>query len=81
MIEKNSNVPRIIDRLEVKELVVRSSSNIDKRETVVTLTEDGATLLKVATAAVDKAFENVVEVNEKDATLLNGLLENYRKNE
>src|ERR1044071_3781492 len=34
MIERNSNVPRIIDRLVSKKLVDRSASSIDKRETV-----------------------------------------------
>src|SRR4051812_4344059 len=37
MIERNSNVPRIIDRLVAKEYVNRSTSEVDKRETVIRL--------------------------------------------
>lgn len=46
MIEKNSNVPRIIDRLELKKLVERKQSQIDKRETVIHLTPLGVNLLE-----------------------------------
>ena len=41
MIEKNSNVPRIIDRLETKKLVRRVASDSDKRETVIILNTGG----------------------------------------
>ena len=46
MIEKSSNVPRIIDRLEIKKLVKRTSSNSDKRETVIVLTQAGINILQ-----------------------------------
>ena len=39
MIEKSSNVPRIIDRLIIKKLVRRTPSAEDKRETLVSLTD------------------------------------------
>lgn len=81
MIEKNSNVPRIIDRLELKKLVERSTSTIDKRETVITLTQQGIDRLRLATAAVDKAFSGVIDLSEEEAAELNNLLESYRKNE
>ena len=38
MIEKNSNVPRIIERLLNKEYVAKSTSEIDKRETLIAIT-------------------------------------------
>src|SRR3954465_11355538 len=41
MIEENSNVPRIVDRLILKELVVRTQSPEDRRETLVSLSEKG----------------------------------------
>jgi DNA-binding MarR family transcriptional regulator len=78
MIEKNSNVPRIIDRLELKKLVQRSTSAIDKRETVITLTQSGITILNATTAVIDKLTNELLTINEKDACELNQLLEKVR---
>jgi len=81
MIERNSNVPRIIDRLVAKKLVERSTSEIDKRETVITLTSMGLDTLHVATKKVDDVFNDSVIIVEEDAEKLNTLLENIREKE
>ncbi len=78
MIEKSSNVPRIIDRLELKKLVKRSTSPLDKRETVITLTQSGITILEASTVTVTKAVESVLEINNEEAAVLNQLLEKVR---
>ena len=81
MIERNSNVPRIIDRLVFKQLVERTTSSVDKRETVMTLTQVGMDILKKATRAVDNAFSSSLSLNEAEATTLNQLLEKFREKE
>jgi DNA-binding MarR family transcriptional regulator len=81
MIEKSSNVPRIIDRLELKKLVKRSTSAVDKRETVITLTQSGITILDATTARVNKIMDGTLLISEQDATSLNLLLEKVRMNE
>jgi len=81
MIEKNSNVPRIVDRLELKKLVRRSASLNDKRETAISLTDAGINILEMATTKVNKLFEETIVMNETSATTLNKLLEEIRKNE
>jgi DNA-binding MarR family transcriptional regulator len=81
MIEKNSNVPRIIDRLEIKKLVHRSTSLVDKRETVILLTEDGINILEIANKKVKELFDKTVELNEEEATQINELLEKMRDRE
>ena len=81
MIEKNSNVPRIIDRLEVKKLVKRNTSAEDKRETVVTLTPAGINMLEITTAKVNKIMEEYVDIDEECARQLNSLLEKVRTKE
>ena len=81
MIEKNSNVPRIIDRLEIKKLVKRSTSSVDKRETVITLTQAGITILQASTAILDSKAISAISINESDATILNALLEKIREKE
>jgi DNA-binding MarR family transcriptional regulator len=81
MIEKNSNVPRIIDRLELKKLVSRTTSTIDKRETVMALTGEGINILENANVKVNRVFAHLVELREEDATQLNNLLEKMREKE
>lgn len=79
MIEKSSNVPRIIDRLVAKEWVIRSTSEIDKRETVNQLTEEGIRILQESTKALDVQLELMMQLNEDQAAQLNELLEGMRK--
>ena len=81
MIEKSSNVPRIIDRLELKKLVKRATSAVDKRETVITLTQGGITILEASTKVVNHAIDSLMIINEKDAAELNQLLEKVRTTE
>lgn len=81
MIERNSNVPRIVDRLVAKKLVDRSTSEIDKRETAIALTNSGLDTLHAATEKVDYLFNNSFIIMEEDAQKLNTLLENVRQKE
>jgi DNA-binding MarR family transcriptional regulator len=81
MIEPNSNVPRIVDRLVSKEYVDRSTSESDKRETVIRLTNTGLGILQTATKKVDVVLNNSVTLIEDHARQLNVLLENMRREE
>lgn len=81
MIEKSSNVPRIIDRLEIKKLVKRTTSAQDKRETLITLTQSGIAILEASTAVVNKVMDQVMAICEEDASQLNVLLEKVRTTE
>jgi len=77
MVEKSSNVPRIIDRLCAKKLARRSTSKVDKRETLITLTDTGIQLLKVASQIVnDLSIE--IGLTEQEAETFNELLEKMR---
>ena len=81
MIEKSSNVPRIIDRLELKKLVKRSDSAIDKRETVISLTQAGITILAASTIAVTCAMDALMLISNQEAGSLNRILEKVRTTE
>ena len=78
MIEKSSNVPRIVDRLELKNLIVRTQGEIDGRQTVITLTEKGIDILETATQKLDQDWENSITMDNEDASTLNTLLEKFR---
>ncbi len=79
MIEKSSNVPRIIDRLELKKLVSRATSVVDKRETVITLTREGLSLLERSNKRVTLLFDELMDIGLEEAQALNGLLEKVRQ--
>jgi DNA-binding MarR family transcriptional regulator len=81
MIEKSSNVPRIIDRLVLKKLVKRSTDANDKRHTVMTLTSAGFTILELSTKRIDGLFDELIQMNETTASKLNDLLEKVREKE
>ena len=67
MIEKNSNVPRIVDRLVIKSFVIRSTSDLDKRETVIQLTAEGIKVLAVASQNIEATIDQTVSLREEDA--------------
>lgn len=78
MIEKSSNVPRIVDRLELKKLIERTQGEIDGRQTVITLTDKGISLLAKATEKLNDIWENAISMTDADALVLNNLLEQMR---
>ncbi|RYZ53722.1 MAG: MarR family transcriptional regulator [Sphingobacteriales bacterium] len=79
MLEKSSNVPRIIDRLVAKKLVRRSTSTEDKRETLISLTDMGITHLEEVSKRVDEQSREIMHLPEAEAIQLNELLEKLRK--
>ena len=79
MIERSSNVPRIIDRLEVKKLVKRSQSGADRRETVIILAQAGINLLEAVTPELEKSHNQVSDMDEAEVRQLNDLLDRYLK--
>jgi DNA-binding MarR family transcriptional regulator len=79
MIEKSSNVPRIVDRLVAKKLVKRTTSKEDKRETLIALTDKGLQHLEALNKMIDELSEDIIGIDEKEAELLNELLEKLRK--
>lgn len=79
IVEKSSNVPRIIDRLVAKKLVKRVQSKEDKRETLVSLTEKGISTIEQAKNEVEKLTKEIVNLTAEEAVSLNTLLEKMRE--
>jgi DNA-binding MarR family transcriptional regulator len=80
LIEKNSNVPRIIDRLVVKKWTTRSAGVADKRETLVQLTAAGISVLKAATDVLEGEMHKHLHLTAANGTQLNQLLEKMKGN-
>src|SRR5580704_10035543 len=77
-VEKNSNVPRIIDRLVIKNLATRTPSKEDKRETLVSLTEKGLGLLERANELTMSVTNGIQGLTDDEAVTLHELLEKMR---
>ncbi len=81
MIEKNSNVPRILDRLEDKKLIKRTQGEADARQTVMSLTQAGIAVLEASTVKINDVMEGTMTISNHDAETLNNLLEKVREKE
>ena len=78
MVEKSSNVPRIVDKLVIKKLATRVYSDQDKRETFVALTEKGRSVIEEARKSIDSATAEKLMITEQEAEALNNILEKMR---
>lgn len=79
MIERSSNVPRILDRLQAKDYITRTRSENDGRETLIGLTESGLGLLEQTLNTVGKVDGSAVRLTDSEARLLNELLDKSRE--
>lgn len=80
MIEKSSNVPRILDRLIAKDLVKRVASTEDKRESLIHLTQNGIEQLSAINQKVESYNYSSINLTIEEAVALNNLLEKMREN-
>lgn len=77
MLDKNSDVSRLLDRLLAKKVISKRVSPNDKRAADVNLTEEGLELLK----AIDKKqaqIDNVLTLTDEEALMLSDLLDKSR---
>lgn len=81
LIEKNSNVPRIIDRLLIKKFIKREQGTIDGRQSMISLTENGIDTLMRATKDLNGLQKTIFSLTEEEAETLNNLLEKMRLTE
>jgi DNA-binding MarR family transcriptional regulator len=78
MLDKNSDVSRLIDRLIAKELVTKSQCPNDKRAADVMITDGGLELLKKIDALMDQADVTAFNLTKEEASQLSDLLDKCR---
>lgn len=78
MIDKMSNVSRLVDKLQKKELVNRKVNLQDRRQMDITITEKGLELLKKLDQEEEQLISNFMHLSENDAKALNELLDKLR---
>lgn len=77
MLDKNSDVSRLLDRLVAKNLIIKKACPNDRRAADVSITEEGLTLLK----AIDKQqanMDHILSLTEEEAKQLSDLLDKSR---
>jgi DNA-binding MarR family transcriptional regulator len=79
MIDKNSDVSRILDKLIKKDLIMKSVSVDDKRNVEIIISQKGLNLLK-ETDYIDQMHKNIhSNLSETEAKALNAMLDKLRK--
>lgn len=79
MIERNSDVSRIIDRLLKKNLIERSENKDDRRQKDVIISEKGLEVLSKIDDSEDKIHELLGHLKDEEVVLLNQLLDKCRR--
>lgn len=77
MLDKNSDVSRLLDRMTAKGLVSKKTSINDKRAADVNLTSEGIALL-TELDKIQHQIDNILVLTEGDALLLSDLLDRSR---
>lgn len=77
MLDKNSDVSRIVDRLTSKKLVSKSTCPEDRRLVDVAISKKGLTLLKTMDEHVEK-LDKAINLSDEEAHKLNELLDKAR---
>jgi len=78
MLDKMSNVSRIVEKLRIKNLLIREECPTDRRQVDITITEDGLELLQEIDEQTQITEEALSNLTEKEATQLNKLLDKVR---
>jgi DNA-binding MarR family transcriptional regulator len=79
MIQKMSNVSRLIDKLLDKGLVVRKECEVNRRKVDILITQKGLDMLTELEPAIDKTFAVISNnLNEEQAAMLAQLLDMMR---
>lgn len=77
MLDKNSDISRLLDRLVKKNLVERKNCPNDKRASDIFITEEGLKLLE-SMSKVQKEVDAALNLSEEEAAILSDLLDKSR---
>lgn len=78
MLDKNSDVSRLLDRLIGKNLVVKSQCPNDKRASNISISEAGLELLLKLDGAIDSQESQLMPLSPEEASMLSSLLDKSR---
>jgi DNA-binding MarR family transcriptional regulator len=77
MLDQNSDVSRLLDRLELKKLITKNVCPNDKRAVDVSITDEGLALLTTIDKQ-EKLMDGILRLTDEEATELSNLLDKAR---
>ena len=78
MIDKMSNTSRLVEKLNQKNLIIRSICTDNKRQVEIKITENGFKILEQMTILIDQDRLNNRKLTEEEAITLSNLLDKMR---
>ncbi len=78
MLDKMSNVSRLVDKLEFKGLVARKTCESDRRQVDVLISRKGLSILELLDVKIKETFKRLETLDRKEAEQLNLLLDRLR---
>lgn len=78
MLDKMSNVSRLVEKLRLKGLISRHASKGDRRQVDVKISDKGLELLSQMDAELDILQKNNQNISEAEASKLNAILDKLR---
>lgn len=78
MIERNSDVSRVIDRLLKKSLIERKENKSDRRQRDIIINKKGLDLLEIIDVAETNYIKSFGHVSESEVKIMNDLLDKIR---
>ena len=79
MLDKGSDVTRLVDRLRIKKLIGRKTSREDRRKIDIKISQSGLDLLAELDKCEDYMDSVISNLSGKEIRLLNDLLDKLRK--
>jgi len=78
MLDKNSDIPRLLDRLIKKGLISKGQCPNDKRAADIMISDEGLGVLKQIDAKIDESQKNSIKLSQDEAAQLSNLLDKCR---
>ena len=77
MLDKNSDISRILDRLSLKGFIAKEQNKYDKRASDVTITQKGMELLEIMTKE-QANLDAINSLSDEESARLSDLLDSFR---
>lgn len=74
VIDKGSNITRLIDKMEIKKWVTRCLCETNRRQMDIDITDAGKKVLISTTKEINKLIEVLYSINEEEAELISKIL-------
>ncbi len=78
MLDKNSDVSRVVERMRKKNILTRTINPNNRRAVEIKITQQGITLLEKIAPQLENYHNTLVQLNNKELKLLNQLLDKLR---